>query len=313
MDWGEYTYAIAFYGTAAVAVASAFMVVWHRNPIINALYLVVAFFAVAVAYVLLNAHFLAAIQILLYAGAILVLFLMIVMLINVNPSDLAARATIGKALGGGAALGIMFLCVTVFMGGYVDKSADGAANPYSLSQKPGMATAEELAAYLISVGATVDSVVTDPSPAAREMFAAGSSSAGPSRVAVAKNVLEGLEDERNMDWVKLPEEFSSIQKLRMEDFRKAALITLAQAQDVDEVKAPVDYQGEFDDKVMSAYLTALVRGRLNQIESFGSTGAVGKVLFTRYILPFEAASFLLLAAIVGVLALARREETGEDS
>jgi NADH-quinone oxidoreductase subunit J len=71
-----------FYLTAAAAVVSAIVAVAHRNPAVNVLSLVVTFFCIAVDFALLGAEFLAAAQILVYAGAILVLFLFVVMLLN---------------------------------------------------------------------------------------------------------------------------------------------------------------------------------------------------------------------------------------
>jgi NADH-quinone oxidoreductase subunit J len=73
---------LVFYLAAAVAVASALVAISHRSPVVNVLSLVVTFFCVAVNYALLGASFLAAAQILVYAGAILVLFLFVVMLLN---------------------------------------------------------------------------------------------------------------------------------------------------------------------------------------------------------------------------------------
>ncbi len=71
-----------FYVAAVVAVATGVIAVAHRNPVVNVMSLVVTFFCVAVCYALLAAPFLAAAQILVYAGAILVLFLFVVMLLN---------------------------------------------------------------------------------------------------------------------------------------------------------------------------------------------------------------------------------------
>lgn len=71
-----------FYLTVAVGIVSAVVAVSHRNPVVNVLSLVVTLFCIAVSYAMLGAEFLAAAQILIYAGAILVLFLFVVMLLN---------------------------------------------------------------------------------------------------------------------------------------------------------------------------------------------------------------------------------------
>src|SRR5580704_10405799 len=66
------------------AILSALMVVFTKNPIHSILYLVLTFFAIAGEYVLLNAQFLAIVNIIVYAGAIMVLFLFVIMLLNLN-------------------------------------------------------------------------------------------------------------------------------------------------------------------------------------------------------------------------------------
>lgn len=73
---------VVFFVVAVVAVVSALVAVSHRDPVINVLSLVVTFFCIAVCFALLGASFLAAAQILIYAGAILVLFLFVIMLLG---------------------------------------------------------------------------------------------------------------------------------------------------------------------------------------------------------------------------------------
>jgi NADH-quinone oxidoreductase subunit J len=75
-----------FYLVGAAALVSGLFAVSHKNPVVNVLSLVVTFFCVAINYALLGAEFLAAAQILIYAGAILVLFLFVIMLLNA-PSE----------------------------------------------------------------------------------------------------------------------------------------------------------------------------------------------------------------------------------
>jgi len=75
---------LAFWILATIAVVGSVLVVTNRNPVASVLFLVVSFFALAGLFVTLNHHFLAAIQILVYAGAIMVLFLFVVMLLNLG-------------------------------------------------------------------------------------------------------------------------------------------------------------------------------------------------------------------------------------
>jgi NADH-quinone oxidoreductase subunit J len=73
---------VAFWITTIVAIVSGLNVILQRNPIYSAIFLVANFFCLAVYYVLLNAQFLAAVQIIVYAGAIMVLFLFVLTLLS---------------------------------------------------------------------------------------------------------------------------------------------------------------------------------------------------------------------------------------
>src|SRR2546426_8315785 len=75
---------ILFWLMAVVALGSAILMIRARNAVHAALLLVLNFFALAVFYVLLDAHFLAAVQVIIYAGAIMVLFLFVIMLLGVD-------------------------------------------------------------------------------------------------------------------------------------------------------------------------------------------------------------------------------------
>ena len=75
---------ILFWFLSALAVSGAVMVVASRNPVHSILFLIITFFAISGHYILLNAQFLAIVNIIVYAGAIMVLFLFVVMLMNLN-------------------------------------------------------------------------------------------------------------------------------------------------------------------------------------------------------------------------------------
>jgi NADH-quinone oxidoreductase subunit J len=84
----------------AIAVCGAIMVVTRKHPMASALYLILTLFAVAALFVLRQAHFLAAIQVIIYAGAVVVLFVFVIMLINVPEGRLPVeRATTMRVLG----------------------------------------------------------------------------------------------------------------------------------------------------------------------------------------------------------------------
>src|ERR1700710_1833665 len=75
---------ILFWILSIVALFSALMVVLSKNPIYSVLWLIITFFTISGHYILLNAQFLAVVNIIVYAGAIMVLFLFVIMLMNLN-------------------------------------------------------------------------------------------------------------------------------------------------------------------------------------------------------------------------------------
>src|SRR5437764_7556080 len=97
-----------FFLFATVAVIFALVVVLHRNAVVGALSLVASFFSLAVMYVLLEAPFLAVLQVIIYAGAIMVLFLFVIMLLNLQHREEPATRPVQQFLGyaGSATFGI---------------------------------------------------------------------------------------------------------------------------------------------------------------------------------------------------------------
>jgi len=79
--------AYLFYIVATIPVAAAVYLVFEKNPVFSALYLIQIMVCIAVLYILLEAQFIAAVQIIVYAGAIMVLFLFVIMLLNLNVQE----------------------------------------------------------------------------------------------------------------------------------------------------------------------------------------------------------------------------------
>jgi len=90
---------ILFYVFGAVAVLASLLVVGQRNPMYSVLLLIVSFMALAGLYILLDAPFTAVTQIIIYAGAIMVLFLFVVMLLNVAREEVGAATLLTKSAG----------------------------------------------------------------------------------------------------------------------------------------------------------------------------------------------------------------------
>ena len=75
---------ILFWVLATIALVSALMVVTSKNPVFSVIWLIITFFTISGHYILLNAQFLAVVNIIVYAGAIMVLFLFVIMLMNLS-------------------------------------------------------------------------------------------------------------------------------------------------------------------------------------------------------------------------------------
>ena len=111
---------------AFLAVASAMVVVTHRNPVYSVMSLVVTLISLAVLFVLLGAPFLAALQVLVYTGAILVLFLFVIMLLNIEPEAPAGGHKLQKLGAAVAVLVFAGLLATWFV------DAQGSVEPVAL-------------------------------------------------------------------------------------------------------------------------------------------------------------------------------------
>jgi NADH-quinone oxidoreductase subunit J len=120
--------AILFYIFGGISVFSALAVVTRRNPMVSAIYLILCLFSVAALYALRQAHFLAALQVIVYAGAVVVLFIFVIMLLNVPedrmPEDRASAWKMVAAVAGG-----LFLVETAVAARYA--ALPPAASPAS--------------------------------------------------------------------------------------------------------------------------------------------------------------------------------------
>ena len=102
-----------FFLFAGLAIASAISLVYHKNPLYSAISLVGVFIALSCIYVTLAAPFIAAVQILIYAGAIMVLVVFVIMLLNLDDDKPLNRLQYLYAIGGG--LGLILLIQTFFI------------------------------------------------------------------------------------------------------------------------------------------------------------------------------------------------------
>ncbi|MCZ6825610.1 MAG: NADH-quinone oxidoreductase subunit J [Gemmatimonadetes bacterium] len=106
-----------FFLFAAMAILSAIFMVTQANPVASVVYLVVTFFALSGLFVILDAHFIAAVQVIVYAGAIMVLFLFVIMLLNLGsgvPTDI--RRGLARMLAGSVALALIVVLTRLVLG-----------------------------------------------------------------------------------------------------------------------------------------------------------------------------------------------------
>jgi NADH-quinone oxidoreductase subunit J len=130
--------ALAFYLFAGIAVLSGLMVITARNPVHSVLFLILAFFNAAGLFVLLGAEFLAMILVVVYVGAVAVLFLFVVMMLDINFA--ALRRGIRQHLMLGLAVGIVLLAELVIVVGAWVVAPDVAAHTAQIVASPVTAT-----------------------------------------------------------------------------------------------------------------------------------------------------------------------------
>ena len=201
-----------------VAICSAICVVAFKNPIHSALALILTFFSHAGLFIALGAHFVAAVQVIVYAGAIMVLFLFVIMLLNLCSLQDTARQNI-------SAIKIFVLVLAVLL------AIEGIT----------------VARYVDQNGGVIKKQSTDV-------------------------IIQRLKDDF---------------KMSDEDIKHS----------VEELYG----KGTSVSNLTSVQVTGLVHGEM------GKTKRIGTLLFSKFVLPFEVTSFILIAALIGVISIVNRE------
>ena len=106
---------ILFWFLSALTVISALMVLFSKNPVHSVLWLIAVFFAISGHYILMNAQFLAIVNIIVYAGAIMVLFLFVIMLMNLNKES-EPRKNVWMKLAGAISAGSLLMILVSLVG-----------------------------------------------------------------------------------------------------------------------------------------------------------------------------------------------------
>jgi NADH-quinone oxidoreductase subunit J len=127
---------ILFWALTAVALFSALMVITSKNPVYSVLWLIMTFFTISGHYLLLNAQFLAIVNIIVYAGAIMVLFLFVIMLMNLS-KDTEPQKSRWLKLAGAVAGGSLLLVLVAALRGTESRMAELGTGDIGLIQNLG--------------------------------------------------------------------------------------------------------------------------------------------------------------------------------
>jgi NADH-quinone oxidoreductase subunit J len=132
---GSVFYWIVFIGTALTAMFAAVMVITRRSPIHSAMFLVLNFICIAVLYLLLNSQFIAIVQVMIYAGAIMMLVIFVIMLLNVEEEEKKRKIHLSVAQVIGVVL-VLMLCLQLIagVGVQVMPGKQGTFTPEHLTQ-----------------------------------------------------------------------------------------------------------------------------------------------------------------------------------
>ena len=122
-----------FWFLSFLTILSALMVVTSKSPVYSVLYLILTFFCLSGHYIILNAQFLAFVNIIVYAGAIMVLFLFVIMFLNMKEDDAESSPTLLRTLATGTAIVLGVTLVLVF-----SKTKVAAFNPMTFDSQVGM-------------------------------------------------------------------------------------------------------------------------------------------------------------------------------
>ena len=122
-----------FFVFAGFAIMCAISMVYHKNPLYSAISLVGVFIALSCIYIMLAAPFIAAVQILIYAGAIMVLVVFVIMLLNLDDDATKNRLGYLYAIGGG--MGVVLLAQTLFVFYAVSRAPQNAVDPNTTAGK----------------------------------------------------------------------------------------------------------------------------------------------------------------------------------
>ena len=129
---------IVFWALSAMAIGCALGVVLSRNPINSVIFLILTFFAVSGHYILINAQFLAIVNMIVYAGAIMVLFLFVIMLMNLNADTEPQKGKLAQVAGAVSGGVLLIVILAALRTAIYTTPIEAAATDIGLIQNLGM-------------------------------------------------------------------------------------------------------------------------------------------------------------------------------
>lgn len=266
---------IFFFILALGILVSSVLVVAFKNPINGAVSLVCTFVMLAGVYALLSAPFLAIIQVMVYAGAIMVLFLFVIMLLNQSEEELGDRKlTVTKVVAGLGSLALLVGFVSAVL---------------TLQDKAPVEIDQALA------GKTLAQAVQQVDPSLSGQDA--------SRVASTQALVDGAFVE-DPGYVLKEGQVLEFSTTRFPGLARHARVP--HAEDLRRLHLTEQELKEAELKPLSAAQRRDLEARLVTWDKFGSVEQVGSQLYTKWLFPFEIMALLLLAAIPGAVVLAKR-------
>jgi NADH-quinone oxidoreductase subunit J len=270
---------------AVVTVVSALLVVTRRNPVYSAFWLLPVFLALAIIFVMLLAPFMAAMQVLVYGGAIIVVFLFVIMLLNLGPEDLVSEGGIGRYVAGFGIAAVLVALLSVPI--VLTFTPDGDAPRGRIEFAP---DAEPQSYELPTVaGATINSQdLFDGLPYMGE-YSAGRLSV---EVDVSQNVI--LYDDGHGAFVPIYGAGYDGPEVTDSSVKPNGHFTVT-----------FDRPLQHADAVVKLHVLPPAFGGL--AAEFGSPQAVAGAMFSNWVVPFELAAVLLLVGIMGALLLSKNQ------
>lgn len=278
-----------FYVLAAVIIISGFMVVTLRNVFHSALFLVLTFFTVAGIYLMLSAEFLAAVQVLIYVGAVTILMLFAIMLTYQIQSKSIRQ--VNEQVIPAAVISIIFLALAIFA------MTKTFAHVGPASANTGAWTASIDSGKLISSGRQWNWTATLEDQAGTNYIASGFVAIVPQN-AVDYSAVEPESEQKYPNGYILSPKADYSTKTNV--FNDGQTIYLKVWSDHVDYSSVTGAEWRLASQTPDAQSVTLKLSNSN-------TETIGRLLMSKYVLPFEVVSVLLLVALIGAIVISRKD------